>query len=190
MRQDIFIVIAFFGHAAGAVLAHTDAVTGAVGGEGDLACGDFDGEVGGGEFQGLPDGAAFDETVPDLHFFHMAAGATADDFDIGTFDVAEGDLRAVGPYFFCKVFDGEGMLLVLVGGFVFVGTVDADQVGHGGCEDVLAVFGFAAAGGVKEGLLHQFSLVIKQLSAGGVGCFADFLPAVFTLHPGGAFDGF
>ena len=29
MRQDIFIVIAFFGHAAGAVLAHADAVAGA-----------------------------------------------------------------------------------------------------------------------------------------------------------------
>ena len=155
MRQDVFIVIAFFGHAAGAVLAHADAVAGAVGGEGDLACRNFDGEVGGGEFQGFPDGAAFDEAVSDLHFVHAAAGAAADDFDIGAIDVAEGDLRAVSPYFFCKVFDGECMLFVLVSGVVFIRAVYADQVRHGGCKDILAVFGFAAAGGVEQGLLYQ-----------------------------------
>lgn len=189
MRQDVFIIIAFFGHAAGAVLAHAYAVAGAVRGKGDLAVRYFDGEVGGGEFQGFPDGSAFDEAVSDLHFFHVAAGAAADDFDIGTFDVAEGDLGAVSPYFFCKVFDSKSMLLVLVGGFVFVGAVYADQIGYGGCKDVLAVFGFAAAGGVKESLLHQFALVVEQLSTGGVSRFADLFPAVFSLHPGTGFDG-
>ena len=55
------------------------------------------------------------KAVSDLHFFYVAAGAAADDFDIGVFDVAEGDLRAVAPLSFCKVFDGECMLLILVG---------------------------------------------------------------------------
>ena len=100
MRQDVFIVIAFFGHTAGTVLTHADAVTGAAWGKCDLACGNLDGKVGGWELQGFPDGVTFDETVSDLHFFYVAAGAAADDFDIGAFDVAEGDLRAVGPYFF------------------------------------------------------------------------------------------
>lgn len=76
----------------------------------------------------------------------MTAGAAADDFDIGAFDVAKGDLRAVGPYFFCKVFDGECMLLILVGGLVFIGAVDADQVRNGCGKDILAVFGFPSAG--------------------------------------------
>ena len=52
----------------------------------------FDGKVGGWELQGFTDGATFDEAVSDLHFFYVTAGAAADDFDIGAFDVAEGDL--------------------------------------------------------------------------------------------------
>ena len=58
-----------------------------------------------GQLQGFPDGATFDESPFPICIFSTPGLPVllADNFDIGAFDVAEGDLRAVGPpIFFAK----------------------------------------------------------------------------------------